>query len=417
MDKDIRVLSACRTCNSTKIKSFLSLGTTPLANSLLSKNDLKEKEETFPLEVVFCTDCGLVQLGHVIKPEKMFSNYLYLTSYSSTMVEHLSEFAKEVVDLSGYKNGLVIDIGSNDGTFLENFKKMGFDVLGVEPATNIAKTANESGIRTENVFFNKENAKKILKKYGHAGIITGTNVFAHVDDLDGLVEGVKVLIDDRGYFVIESPYLPDLLEKNEFDTIYHEHLSYLSLKPLVVFFNRRGMEVVEAKRTKIHGGSIRLYVQKKSPNVKPKKSVEKLLEFEKENAIDSFKTFTNFADKVVTLKKELLSLLAKLKKEGKTIAGYGASAKGNTLLNYAQIDYNTISFIVDKNPLKQGLYTPGSRIGIFPPEKLVQDKPDYVLLLAWNFKDEIMLQQKEYARLGGKFITPVPWPKIIEGKK
>ncbi|MDO8633694.1 MAG: class I SAM-dependent methyltransferase [archaeon] len=413
MKQDIRVVTECRTCKSAKIKEFLSLGSTPLANSLVAKSELEKPEEVFPLNVVFCPKCGLVQLGHVVKPEKMFTNYLYLTSYSSTMVKHLGEFAKEVAKISGYKNGLVVDIGSNDGTFLASFKKIGFDVLGVEPAKNISKTTNEKGIRTENVFFNIENSKNILEKYGKARIITGTNVFAHVDDLDGLVEGVKILLDDTGFFIIESPYLPDLLHKIEFDTIYHEHLSYLSLKPLVVFFKRHGMKVIDVKRTKIHGGSIRLYVKKKPEKTKPKKSIERLLLYEKKNGINSFKTFREFARKVVALKKELISLLGKLKNDGKTIAGYGASAKGNTLLNYTGIGTETIGFIVDKNPLKQGLYAPGSRIEIFSPEKLVLDRPDYVLLLAWNFKEEIIKQQQEYASLGGNFITPVPWPKIL----
>lgn len=404
----------CRVCKSVLGNKFLSLGPTPLANSFLRPEDLDKPETFYPLDVCFCDICGLVQLGHVVPPEIMFRDYIYVSGTSTAIPAHFSLLAKEVVERFKLdKDSLVVDIGGNDGTLLRGFKNLGVRTLDIEPATNIARIAEGFGIEAVNEFWNKGTAVKVAKERGKARVIIGTNVFAHVDDWDDFLEGINALMADDGVFIIEAPYLADLIEKIQFDTIYHEHLSYLAVRPLVALFKRFGLELFDCKRLDIHGGSIRLYVKKSASGIQASGAVEELVLLEKILKLDSFNTYLDFAARVDSLRQKLLGLLGKLKAEGNRIVGYGAPAKGNTLLNYCKIGTEMVSYTVDKNSLKQGLYTPGTRIPIFPVEKLLEDSPEYVLILAWNFADEIIQQQKAFRERGGKFIIPLPEPRVI----
>lgn len=407
-------VTKCRICKSESLHEILDLGITPLANNFLRKEQLNSPEPTVPLVVLFCVDCGLVQLSHVVPPEMMFRNYLYTSSMSKTLTEHFVQLVKEAIEKSKLtEDSLVVDIGSNDGTLLKAFKAYKIKTLGVEPATNIAKLAESNGIETFNDFFSYQTASKIVKEKGNAKIITATNVFAHVYDLDDFIKGIDVLMEDEGIFIIEVPYLVDLLEKTEFDTIYHEHLSHFAIRPLVTFFKRFDMEIVDIKRISIHGGSVRIFVKKASDLNSISRSVAKLLELEQALKFDSVETYLKFAAEVKLAKERLLALLRELKSEGKRIIGYGASAKGNTLLNYCGIGTDILEYIVDNIPFKQGLYTPGMHIKVFPEERIMRDKPDYALILAWNFAEEIIKKQQRYRDLGGHFIIPIPTLKII----
>lgn len=409
----IREHTHCRVCKAKLAHRFLKLGPTPLANSFVREDQLNRPEPSFPLDVFFCGGCGLVQLGHVIPPEVMFTDYIYVSGTSTTIPAHFAGLAKDAAERLGLdRNSLVIDIGGNDGTLLKNFKALNIKVLNVEPASNIAKIAEASGIETVNEFWNKETALKIASEKGKAKLIVGTNVFAHVDDWENFLEGVKAALDDDGVLIIEAPYLVDLLERIEFDTIYHEHLSYLAVRPMATLFTRCGMELFDVRKFSIHGGSIRLYAKKAADNRPVSGTVSEMLSLEKGLKLDSPATYTEFAAKVEALKQNLLAMLNRLKSEGKKIAGYGAPAKGNTLLNYFKIGTDLLDYIVDRNELKQGLYTPGMHVPIFSTKKLAEDKPDYLLILAWNFADEIMMQQAAFSEKGGKFIIPLPQPSI-----
>lgn len=402
----------CRICKKTKLFKFLELGPTPLANAFLKQEQLKSKEPFYPLDVYFCAECGLVQLRDVVPPGILFQDYAYFTGVSKTMKQHFSQLALEVVNnFKLSKEDLVVDIGSNDGTLLSQFKKLGTKTIGVEPATNIAFFAEKAGIETITHFFSSEVAKKIIYRKGHAKVITGTNVFAHVNDLDSLLTVVNSLLTNDGIFIIEVPYLVDLFSKTEFDTIYHEHLSYFSLRPLVRLFKRFNMELFDVKRMPVHGGSIRCYIRKAPSKIE--KSVNQLLALEEDLKLDSFNTYQNFSTKVKDIKLKLNSLLNRLKRDGYKIIGYGASAKGNTLLNYCKIGTDLLDYIIDNTPFKRNLYTPGMHIPVASPNRILKDIPDYALLLAWNYLDEILAKEQRYIELGGKFIVPIPEPKIV----
>jgi hypothetical protein len=404
----------CRICKKSNTKEFLNLGSVALANSYLKPLDVGKPEFTAKLDVWFCQDCGLVQLGTIVSPEKLFRHYLYYSSNSPMLMKHFSDYADEIADMHADKEkAFVVEIASNDGILLRNFKRHGIRFLGVDPAENIAKKANEEGIPTLAEFFNSKTAAAIEKEHGRATAILGNNVFAHIDDIHDVIDGVDALLSEDGFLVLEFPYLVDLLENTEFDTIYHEHLSYFSITPLVKFFAMHRMEIFDVKRTSIHGGSVRLFIQRKGGPRKTMPSVAELLELEKQRGIMELKTYRHFAENVKKLKADLVSLLTKFKKERKSIAAYGAPAKGNTLLCYCGIGTKFLDFTVDRSPYKQGLYTPGMHIPILPPEELMRRKPDYTLILAWNFASEILMQQEQYVEAGGKFIIPVPRPHIV----
>jgi len=404
----------CRMCGSTNLYKFLDLGFTPPADQFRRKDQLKEPDVHYPLDVCVCDDCGLVQLGYVVSPEILYRNdYPYESSTTQTGHRHWSSFSKTVVEnfkLSG--EDLVVDIGSNVGVLLSEFKKNGVKVQGVDPAANIVMLARERGIETICEFFNMDTAEKIVSERGHASVITGTNVFAHVNDLDAFMNSIKRLLNTKGIFVFEAPYFGNLLSANEYDTIYHEHLSYLSLKPLLPFFEKFDMEVFDVEQVDIHGGSFRVFVGKKS--ARPISNiVNTLIEQELASGMYDHDKLNQFSKNVEKNKKDLTWLLHSLKNQGKSIVGVSAPAKGMTLLNYCGIDQSILDFVTEKSTLKIGRYTPGAHIPVLPDSALLEHKPDYALLLAWNFADEIMKNLEEFRKAGGKFIIPIPHPVII----
>ena len=410
----VKKLDFCRLCKSKNLEKVLDLGKTPPANSFLKKSQLKDKEDFFPLVVNCCTDCGQLQLGHIVNPEILFRHYVWVSSTSSVTVRHFEEYANSVFKKIKLKKGdLVVEPGSNDGVLLKPFKNLGANVLGVDPARNVATRATKGGIPTLPHFFSLKIAKQIAKKYGRAKVITANNCFAHIHDLDEVVNGVKELLDKEGTFVIEAPYNIDFLEKNLFDIVYHEHLSYIAINPLDKFFYSHGMRIFDVVKRDVHGGSVRIFVKFGDAKHHINKSVQEFIDREKKKNLSDVFIYKKFAKKVQKNKLELVKLLKKLKKEKKTIAGYGAPAKSTTLLHYFDIGKDTIDFIVDDSRFKHGLFTPGKHISIVPTEQLYIRKPDYVLILAWNFAESIMKMHKKYKDDGGKFIIPVPVSRII----
>lgn len=404
----------CRFCDNTNVKRFLELGEMPLANAFLTEDEVNTiKEPKFPLDVFFCADCGLVQIDPVVPPQDIFKDYIYFSSTSDTVHKHaqyLAQSFKERFQL--HNNSFVVEIASNDGCVLNYFKNVNMKILGVEPAENIAKVAVDSGIETYIDFFNEETARKIKEKYGNADVILARHVFAHVPEIHSFMRGLKLLLNTNGVIAIEAPYLVDFVEKVEFDTIYHEHLSYLSLRPMSKLFKKYGMEIFDVEHFDIHGGSLIYYISNEGAHEVSLK-VGQYTENEIQKRFDDIDTYYDFADKTSQIKAKLIDLLNQLKHDGNTIAAYGAPAKGNTLLNYCNISTDLIDYIVDKSKYKQDLYTPGTHIPVYSPERLLEDMPDYTLLLAWNFADEILEQQKLYREKGGKFIVPIPDIKVV----
>jgi len=406
-------LKKCRVCGNAKLTRYLDLGHTPLANSFITKNDLERQEDKFPLRVVLCEECYLSQLDVVVNPEVLFKNYVYRSSISKSFQEHCRNLAEELNNCGLVnKNSLIVDIASNDGTLLKQFKERN-KVLGVEPATNIGKIANESGIKTVEEFWNENTAKRILKEYGKAKVITAFNVFAHVDDIHSFVKGIKILLDKDGYFIMECPHLLKLIEKVEFDTIYHEHLSYFLAKPLQKIMELHNMRVAKIEEFEMHGGSIRVYVEHKERSDRSNNSMQNVIFKEERAGLYNKKIYLDFSEKVKKIKETLVNIISNLKKEGKVIAGFGASAKGNTLLNYSNINNHLIDYILDATPEKQEKWTPGMHIPVIHSNQLMERKPHYLLLLAWNFAIEIMDKTKPYKNQGGKYIIPVPKVSVI----
>jgi len=396
------------------LKKVLTLGPTPLANAFLTEQQINIGEKFYPLDVYFCTNCHFLQLGHVVSPLLLFQNYVYVSSTSKVFIKHFEQYAERVYKRLKLNAGsLVIDIGSNDGILLKPFKKLGTKVLGIEPAENIAEIARAEGIDTISEYFSKKLAHFVVKKYGKADAITANNVFAHIDDLDEVIEGLKILLKDNGVFVMEAPYLIDFLQKRYFDLVYHEHLSYWSVDALQTLFKRFNMTVFFVEKVAVHGGSIRVFVKKEEGQFTVDKSVKQFLLKEGEMKLKDITTYLDYAQKVYENKVKLLLLLEKLKSEGKTIAAYGAPAKGNTLLNFFGIGTETLDFVVDDSKFKQGLFTPGKHIPVVPSQQLYEKKPDYVLILAWNFAESIMKTHDKYKNEGGRFIIPVPKPRIV----
>ncbi len=391
----------------------LDLGEQPPANSFIDQNELNSPESKFPLRLFWCHDCFLVQLLDIVDKEYLFKNYLYMTSASKPIVEHFTKYAKEIYEefLQGRDDPFVVEIGSNDGSLLAEFKKLGASILGIEPATNLSNLANQYDITTTNTFFSSNVGKEIVQSR-NASIVVANNVIGHVEDLQDLMEGIRILIGKNGIFIFEVPYLVDLIKKLEFDTIYHEHLSYFSLLPIVNLTNRYGLEVFDVRKQSVHGGTIRVFISAKN-NFKVKDSVKHFLEEEHIFGLDSIEIYRSFSVKVAEFKRKLKTELKIIKKENKSIFGYGAPAKGNVLLNYCNIDTSFLDYVIDTTPLKQGKYTPGTHIPIFPPEK-ISDKGDghIALLLAWNYESEILEKEKQFRRKGGKFLIPIPTPTI-----
>ncbi|OGM16560.1 hypothetical protein A2V56_00730 [Candidatus Woesebacteria bacterium RBG_19FT_COMBO_42_9] len=415
MDKDFRHVTRCRICRSTELYRFLDLGFMPVPNGFRKKEELGKKEKKYELCCCFCETCGHVQLSGVVRPQLMFTNYVYIPSTSKVMMNNFSRLAHQAyVAKSLDEFSLVLDIGSNDGSLLTFFKAYGSKVVGIDPAENISKVAELNGIPTEIGLFNLASANKVKKKYGAADVITATNVIAHIDDLYGVFRGVDTLLKKDGLFITEFPYLLDLIDKLEFDTIYHEHLSYFAISPWKFLVEKFGFEICDLERLQIHGGSIRLTHRRKSSHKnKANRIVDYFINLEEERKLNERQTYDLFSQKVIGLKKSLTELIDGLKKQGKRIVGYGAAAKGNVLTNLFNIGRDKLDYIVDSTPYKLGLYTPGMNIPIFAENRLLKDMPDYALILAWNFANEIMEKQKAYKAKGGKFIIPLPSVTII----
>lgn len=405
---------ACRMCKGTELEQFLDLGFTPPADQFLRKEQLNEPEAYYPLQVMVCSGCGLIQLSKVVSPEILYRrDYPYESSITKTGHSHWSEFASSVAKRFGLgQNDLVIDIGSNVGVLLEAFKSNGTRILGIDPASNIVRIAEKRGIETLCEFFSIEIAKQILRDKGPASVITGTNVVAHIDDLDSMITAIKLLLKPGGMFIFEAPYFVNLVNSLQYDTIYHEHLSYLSVKPLIKFFRRFSMEIFDIEQRDIHGGSFRVYVSE-AGKIPVSPVVEELLKQEEDMGLYSREVLNKFAKDVEQNRQDILWLLRSLKHENKRIVGVSAPAKGMTLLNYSRIGTETLDFITEKSELKIGRFSPGTHIPVVSDNELLKEMPDYALLLAWNFADEIMNNLSEYRKLGGKFIIPIPHPKIL----
>lgn len=407
-------INNCRSCNSHELVPVLSLGSTPLANALLTKEQTTQLEPTYPLELVFCPNCNLVQITETVPPELLFREYLYFSSFSDTVLQNAEQIVNRMVDLRNLsKNSLVIEIASNDGYLLQYYQAKSIPVLGIEPANNIARVAQERGIPTLAEFFNQSLAQELRSQGKLADVVHANNVLAHVADLNGVVSGIATVLKEDGVAVIEAPYVKDLIDLVEFDTIYHEHLCYFSLTSVDFLFRQHGLFVADVERIPIHGGTLRLFVTHLKDGRQVSNAVSQLLKEEADWGVRQQSFYRAFGQNVEQLGRNLLSCLRELQANGKRIAAYGASAKGTTLLSYFGIGSEFLEFVVDRSTVKQGLYTPGTHLPILAPEELLKRKPDYVLLLTWNFADEILAQQEQYRAQGGKFIIPIPQVRII----
>lgn len=405
---------SCRICGGRQLTRFLELGPQPLANAFLNDAMLKAgDEQKFPLDMYVCHTCWHVQLLDVVSKETLFSHYLYFSTTSRTIPTHFAELADEVAREHTQRGDMVVELGSNDGVLLSAFEGKGLRTLGVEPAKNVAEVARRRGVPTMNRFFTTETAAAIARDLGHARVILGNNVVGHIDDLPGLMAAVDELLTPDGTFIFEVPYLVDLLEKNEFDTVYHEHLSYFAVRPARAMLALKGLVMTDVKRVRVHGGTIRIYAKRASSGAKPGASVEQLTQLEKDLGLDTLKPYEAFAARCQKLRDDLRRLVHDLKTQGKRIAGYGAPAKGNTLLNYCQIGAKELDFVQDTTTVKQGLYTPGMHIPVVPPDRFRQANPDVALMLAWNYEDEILAKEASWRAKGGKFIIPIPTPRLV----
>jgi len=403
----------CRSCGGANCAPVLDLGLQPLANNLLRPEDLNKQEPKFPLRLAVCQSCWLLQILDLVPPVQLFSEYLYFSSFSDLMLRHAKAATeKYIAEFHLGAKSQVMEIASNDGYLLQNFVSANVPCLGIEPAANIAKVAREKGVDTLVEFFTEALAKKLAAENRPADLILGNNVFAHAPDTNDFVAGLAALLKPQGRIVLEFPYGVDFIEHSEFDTIYHEHVFYFTLTALQPLFARHKLEIFRTERLAIHGGSLRLYAGHAGAHG-VERSVTSLLADENARGVASMKYYDGFASRVLAIKQSLRDLLAQLKQSGKTVAAYGASAKGSTLLNFFQLGQESLDFVADRSTYKQGRLTPGTHIPIVPPEALLQKRPDYTLLLTWNFADEILAQQKAYRDQGGKFIIPIPHVKVV----
>jgi SAM-dependent methyltransferase len=401
---------ACRSCGSLSLLPFVDLGSSPLANSYLTPAMLRQGEPFYRLCVYLCQRCFLVQLDAVVPPENIFSDYRYFSSYSDSWLAHAKAYADLAMKQFKLNQGSrVIEVGSNDGYLLQYFVERGVDVLGIEPAANIARVATANGIPTTPRFFGEDLARQLVAAGTRADLLIANNVLAHVPDLNGFVRALKILLQPQGTLTLEFPYLVRLMEENQFDTIYHEHLSYFSFTAVNRILKKHGLAVFDVEELPTHGGSLRVYASHGQDGAKPVKlRVKAMLAAEGSLGLRTVTPYLAFAERVKAVKRELLKWLIRTKEEGKTVVAYGAPAKGNTLLNYCGIRTDLIDYTVDRSPHKQGLLLPGTRIPIYAPERIAQTRPDCVLILPWNLKSEITRQLAYVRQWHGKFLVPIP---------
>jgi SAM-dependent methyltransferase len=405
--------SGCIACGSVAVDVFVDFGETALANKFLTASEIGAPEARFPLRVGYCQACHHVQLVERVPPEAMFSDYLYMSSASETLRTHFAELSAVFVErLQLQPSDLVIDVGCNDASLLKAFSKLGVKTLGVDPAENLAELATSPSIDRFVGFFGAKTARRIVDEWGVASLITATNTFPHIPELSDFLEGIGTALAPGGTFVVEVHYLLDMIEMAAFDTIYHEHVSYWALAPMVRLLERHGLQAVRAERLPLHHGQLRVSVQRRGESgVDP--TVKRTLEEEHAHGLDEFDTYVEFAARAKKVRSDLQALLEELKRSGHRVAAYGAPAKGSTLLEYVGVGPDDIQWIADRSPLKQGRFTPGSHIPIVDTNRLILEQPDEVLLLAWNFVDEVFAQQAEYRHRGGRFIIPVPDVHIV----
>ena len=403
----------CRLCGGDSLELVLPLAPTPTADAYVARERLGEIQETYPLDLFLCRACGHVQMLDVVNPEILYRDYVYTTSTSLGLVEHFRGYADDLLDtVKPAQGALVAEIGSNDGSMLRRFKERGMRVLGIDPAREIARKATESGVETLPDFFTSSLASRIRQERGPAALITANNVFAHADDLSDVAVGIRELLAPEGLFVFEVSYLADILQKRLFDTIYHEHLCYHSVRPLVDFFHRHGMELIDVRRIPAKGGSLRVTVQRAEGSRAVSPVVEELMALEERLGLARPETFRSFADQLQAVKAELLRRLQEIKGKGQSIAGYGASHTVTTLLHHFELD-PFLSFLVDDHLSKQGLFSPGHHIPVLHPQALYERKPEVVLILAWNYSQPILAKHQPFLAQGGRFLLPLPDVKEI----
>jgi SAM-dependent methyltransferase len=390
------------------------LSPTPPANDFRPESSLDQIQETYPLELMLCGDCGHLQLGHVVDPESLFSDYIYVSGTSPSFVAHFDAYAKAVWSMvAGAPDDLVVDIGSNDGTLLKSFRSLGARIRGVDPAQKIADAANQNGVPTIAAFFSSEIAARIIDAEGQARIITANNVCAHIDDLSSVVEDIVALLAPDGIFVFEVSYLMDVIEKTLFDTVYHEHLDYHALKPLVPFLHAHGLHLFHAERIPSHGGSIRVFAAPEASGRKESNELAALLAAEDAKGLSEPGVYADFSRKIRNAGNELSRLIMTARAEGRRIAGYGAPAKATTLMYQFGLKFEDLAYIVDDSPWKQGLYSPGLDIPVVPPTRLTEDPVDDLLILAWNFAEPIIENNRQFLHSGNRFIVPLPTLKVV----
>jgi SAM-dependent methyltransferase len=405
----------CRLCKSKNIELIMHIASTPIGFNFIGYDQLKKVQSEYPLELFFCYDCGLLQLSGVVNREKVYRDYLYETSGSLGLPEHFNWYADEILRRLDIKNQeLIVDIGCNDGTLLSCFKNRGMNVLGIEPAHEIADKVDNSGIKTIADFFTSNLAGEIKKEHGTASIITANNVFANIDDLDDMISGVRELLSPDGIFVFETGYMLDLVQNTVLDNVYHEHLSYFSVKPLAKFFSNHGLRLVEIERVPTKGGSIRGTVQLLSGSRKVSPSVSGLITLETELGFNSLTPFKAFVSRVDNVKNRLSEMVENIKADGQTVAGYGASVGVTTLLYYFNLG-NMVENLYDDNPSRYNLYSPGHHIPVFSSKEIYAQNPDYVIIFAWRYAHHIITRHKKYLEQGGHFILPLPVVEIVGG--
>ena len=406
--------STCRFCATPLEHTFVDLGTSPVSNAFLASEQLEDEEPRYPLHAYVCANCFLVQLEEFESPDEIFSDYVYFSSYSESWLAHAKRFANEAAEQFGIgTDSLVIEVASNDGYLLQYFKEQDVPVLGIEPASNVAAVAQQAGIETIDEFFGIGLAERLAAQGHKADLLVGNNVLAHVPDINDFVAGFGIVLAEGGAISVEFPHLLRLIEGNQFDTIYHEHFSYLSLLAVQRIFAHHGLEVFNVEELGTHGGSLRVFAQHAKGWRPVRNAVERVLADERAARLDTLDGYEGFANKVSKVRDELLAFLAEARDEGKQVVGYGAPAKGNTLLNFCNVGPDSVAYTVDRNPHKQDLYLPGTHIPVLDPGKIVETQPDYLLILPWNLKEEVTRRMAHIRDWGGQFVVPIPRLEVL----